>query len=152
MKCPFCSYNKNRVVDSRLTKEGDIIRRRRECLKCKARFTTYERVEIQPFVVKKDGRIEPFDRQKILDGIIKACEKRPVSIERIDEIVNNIEKSIQDSGQKEVKSSYIGKMVLDALKKEDKVAYIRFASVYQQFDSTDSFIRAVKEVEEGHSD
>ncbi len=152
MKCPFCSYNKNKVIDSRLTKEGDIIRRRRECLKCKARFTTYERVEIQPFVVKKDGRIEPFDRQKILDGIIKACEKRPVSIERIDEIVNNIEKSIQDSGQKEVKSSYIGKMVLDALKKEDKVAYIRFASVYQQFDSTDSFIRAVKEVEEGHSD
>ncbi|KAF0121893.1 MAG: transcriptional repressor NrdR [bacterium] len=147
MKCPFCSNLDNRVIDSRLSKDGNIIRRRRECLDCKERFTTYERVEeVLPSVVKKDGRREPFDRTKIFNGIKRACEKRPVSINAIENVVDEIEREFQDSGEKEIKCSDIGERVMRALHDLDAVAYVRFASVYRQFKDVSDFMVEVREL------
>ncbi|MFH1625064.1 MAG: transcriptional regulator NrdR [Pseudomonadota bacterium] len=144
MKCPFCSDLDNKVIDSRLSKDGNIIRRRRECLGCQRRFTTYERVEeILPSVVKKDGRRETFDRTKILNGIKKACEKRLVSVDAVEDIVDKIEREFLDGGEKEIKSSDVGERVMTALHDLDDVAYVRFASVYREFkDVTDFMVEA----------
>jgi transcriptional repressor NrdR len=137
----------DRVIDSRLSKDGDVIRRRRECLKCESRFTSYERIEeIMPSVVKKDGRREPFDRQKILHGLEKACEKRPVSIEVREALVGRIEKNLQGLGEKEVPSSWIGEQIMTALKEIDEVAYVRFASVYRQFKDIKEFMEEIKNI------
>jgi len=147
MKCPFCSSVENRVIDSRLSKDGNVIRRRRECFSCQRRFTTHERVEeISPVVIKKDGRREPFDRSKIFAGIQKACEKRPVSIEIIDNLVEQIERDLQEKGDKEIKSTEIGERVMQALHSLDEVAYVRFASVYRQFKDISEFMAEVKEL------
>jgi len=142
MKCPFCGHVEDKVVDSRLGKEGKSIRRRRECLKCNARFTTYEKVEeMLPMVVKKDGRRESFDRQKILAGIIKACEKRPISVTVLEKLVDDIEHIIQESPEKEIPSSRIGELVVQRLHELDQVAYVRFASVYRQFKDINEFMK-----------
>ncbi|OGW52095.1 MAG: transcriptional regulator NrdR [Nitrospirae bacterium RBG_19FT_COMBO_42_15] len=147
MKCPFCGHFEDKVVDSRSSKEGDAIRRRRECLKCEARFTTYEKVEeILPLVIKKDGRREPFDRQKILQGLLKACEKRPVGIVALEDSVSKIEKKLQESGEKEIPSSAIGEEVMHALHKLDQVAYVRFASVYREFKDINEFMEELREL------
>jgi transcriptional repressor NrdR len=135
----------DKVIDSRLSKDGNVIRRRRECLKCEGRFTSYERIEeILPHVIKKDGRREPFDRQKILHGIEKACEKRPVGIDTIESLVTNIERKLQDLGEKEISSSWIGEEIMSELKGVDEVAYVRFASVYRQFKDIKEFMEEVK--------
>ena len=145
MKCPFCAHPDDKVVDSRTIKDGELIRRRRECLSCTKRFTTYERIEEIPLMVaKKDGRREPFDRSKIVIGILKACEKRPVSIEQIEDLVDRIEKSINSSMEKEVSSEKIGAMVMEELRNLDEVAYVRFASVYRQFRDIDEFMDVLK--------
>ena len=147
MKCPFCSFIDNKVIDSRLTKDNDVIRRRRECLDCGRRFTTYERVEeMLPLVVKKDGRRETFDRNKILTGIIKACEKRPISITVIEKTVDSIEASFTDVGEREVPCSMIGEKVMEHLKELDEVAYVRFASVYRSFKDINEFMAELKEL------
>lgn len=147
MKCPFCKTLENKVIDSRLSKDGDVIRRRRECLDCSRRFTTYERVDdILPLVVKKDGTREPFDRTKIKEGLKKACEKRPISIDVIDEVTDRIERHFQELGEKEIRSTDIGEMVMDALYHLDDVAYVRFASVYRQFKDISQFIEEVREL------
>lgn len=141
MRCPFCQHLDDKVIDSRLAREGDVIRRRRECLKCEKRFTTYERVEeVMPQVVKKDGRREPFDRQKIVAGIQRACEKRPVSADAIEDVVRRIETEIQESGEREIPSSRIGEKVMAALKALDEVAFVRFASVYRRFQDLNDFM------------
>lgn len=145
MNCPFCSHVEDKVVDSRTSKDGGAIRRRRECLKCGKRFTTYERVEdILPMVVKKDGRREPFDRGKILAGLTKACEKRPVSMERLEEIVGEIEVSLQDRTEKEIPSSEVGEAIMRKLHDLDPVAYVRFASVYREFKDVNQFMDELK--------
>ena len=145
MKCPRCSQADNKVVDSRVGKEGDVIRRRRECLSCQRRFTTYERIEEErPLVVKRDGRREPFDRQKILSGILKACEKRPVSYATIERVVDGLEAGFQASGEKEISSILIGERVMAALLSLDDVAYVRFASVYRQFKDISQFVEEIK--------
>ncbi|NNG46488.1 MAG: transcriptional repressor NrdR [Deltaproteobacteria bacterium] len=145
MKCPRCGHGDNRVVDSRAGKDGDVIRRRRECLSCRRRFTTYERVEEElPLVVKRDGRREPFDRQKILTGIMKACEKRPVSYAAIAQVVDALEGEFQASGEKEVSSEQIGERVMAELLTMDDVAYVRFASVYRQFKDISQFVEEIK--------
>jgi len=145
MKCPFCGHLEDRVIDSRQGREGDVIRRRRECLRCERRFTSYERVEeVMPSVIKKDGRREPFDRQKILHGLEKACEKRPVGIDVREEIVNKIERKLQESGEREIPSSWIGEEIMTALKDIDDVAYVRFASVYRQFKDIKEFMEEIK--------
>jgi transcriptional repressor NrdR len=147
MKCPFCSSIENRVIDSRLSKDGNIIRRRRECSSCQRRFTTHERVEeISPVVIKKDGRREPFDRNKIFAGIQRACEKRPVSIEVIDSLVEKMERDFQEKGDKEIKSTEIGERVMQELHNLDEVAYVRFASVYRQFKDISEFMAEVREL------
>ncbi len=147
MRCPYCSSIDNKVVDSRMGKEGDSIRRRRECLKCEGRFTTYERVEeILPSVIKKDGRREPFDRLKILSGLKKACEKRPVSVDVLERTVEEIEKSLQEKGLKEIPSSVIGEEVMDRLHLLDEVAYVRFASVYRSFKDINEFMTELKDI------
>ena len=147
MKCPACRDLNNRVIDSRLGKEGDVIRRRRECEKCGRRFTTYERVEdYLPAVVKKDGRREPFDRMKIVSGLTKACEKLPVSIESIEENVDRIERTLLDRAEREVPSSVIGEAVMQALYELDTVAYVRFASVYRSFQDIDQFMNELEEL------
>ena len=147
MRCPYCSSLDNKVVDSRMGKEGESIRRRRECLKCEGRFTTYERVEeVLPLVIKKDGRREPFDRLKILNGLKKACEKRPVSIEALETTVADIEKSLQDKGLKEIPSTVIGEEVMDNLHRLDEVAYVRFASVYRSFKDINEFMNELKDI------
>ena len=144
MKCPFCAHIEDKVIDSRLSKDGDVIRRRRECLKCECRFTSYERIEeVLPLVIKKDGRREPFDRQKILQGLKKACEKRPVGVEPQESLVSNIEKKLQESGEKEVPSTRIGEEVMTRLKAVDEVAYVRFASVYRQFKDKKEFMEEI---------
>ena len=141
MKCPFCDYEESKVVDSRPVEDGTMIRRRRECMKCSKRFTTYERVENIPLiVVKKGGQRVAFDKNKLLAGIIKACEKRPVSIETIQKTVDALEKKLYQVEEKEVASSYIGECVMDALKSIDQVAYVRFASVYREFKDVESFL------------
>lgn len=145
MKCPFCGYKEDKVVDSRATAEESAVRRRRECLKCGRRFTTYEYVEeVSLMVIKKDGRREPFDRKKVLAGIIKACEKRPVSIEKMGDIVTYIERAIQRKSDREVISSRIGELVMEKLKLLDDVAYVRFASVYRQFKDVGQFMEELK--------
>jgi transcriptional repressor NrdR len=147
VKCPGCRDLNNRVIDSRLGKEGDVIRRRRECAKCGRRFTTYERVEeFLPAIVKKDGRREPFDRQKVVAGLTKACEKRPVSIEVIEQTVNRIERAIQERGEKEVPSSVIGEAVMRELHDLDTVAYVRFASVYRSFEDIGEFMQELEDL------
>ena len=147
MRCPYCSSLENKVVDSRMGKEGESIRRRRECLKCEGRFTTYERVEeVLPLVIKKDGRREPFDRLKILNGLKKACEKRPVGVEAIETTVADIEKSLQDKGLKEIPSTVIGEAVMDHLHRLDEVAYVRFASVYRSFKDINEFMTELKDI------
>jgi len=147
MKCPFCGYMEDKVVDSREAKEGDAIRRRRECLRCRRRFTTYEHIEdVMPVVVKKDGRREAFDRNKILTGLKKACEKRPVSMEVLEDIVSRIEKKAQESGEKEIPSSMIGEEVMRELQNLDEVAYVRFASVYREFKGINEFMDELKEL------
>ncbi|MBI5198122.1 MAG: transcriptional repressor NrdR [Nitrospirae bacterium] len=147
MKCPFCGYVEDRVVDSREGRDGVAIRRRRECLSCRRRFTTYERVEdMLPMVVKKDGRREVFDRQKIIQGLIKACEKRPVSMETIEEFVAQIEKKFQEGGEKEIPSSVIGQEVMQGLHQLDEVAYVRFASVYRHFKDINEFMEELKDM------
>ena len=138
MKCPFCDDVEDKVVDSRMAKEGEVIRRRRECLSCKRRYTTYERVEeTMPAVVKKDGRREPFDRGKIVSGLKKACEKRPISTTTIEAVTDRIEKRIQDMGETEIESTAVGEEVMKELSQLDQVAYVRFASVYREFKDID---------------
>ncbi|WP_448378873.1 transcriptional regulator NrdR [Fervidobacterium sp.] len=147
MRCPFCGYEDTRVLDSRELSEGRAIRRRRECPNCHARFTTYERYETGPItVIKKDGRREKFDRRKILNGLLKAFEKRPVTLEDIERIVDNVVSALQKSGTVEVSTEQIGKIVMDELKKTDQVAYVRFASVYKDFREIDQFIEVIKEL------
>ena len=141
MKCPFCDELEDKVVDSRMAKEGEVIRRRRECLGCKRRYTTYERVdEILPMVVKKDGRRESFDRTKILAGLKKACEKRPISTATIEAVTDRIEKRIQEMGETEVESRTVGEELMKELHQLDQVAYVRFASVYREFKDIDQFM------------
>jgi transcriptional repressor NrdR len=155
MKCPYCGYADTKVIDSRLGKDGNNIRRRRECMECERRFTTFERVEeILPLVVKKDGRRQPFERLKVIAGIQRACEKRPVSIATIEKIVDDLERQLQESGEREVDSSRIGKAVMDALHDIDEVAYVRFASVYRQFKDINEFMAELKEIlaQGGHSE
>jgi transcriptional repressor NrdR len=145
MKCPFCSNLEDKVIDSRTSREGDAIRRRRECLKCGKRFTSYERVDdIIPMVVKKDGRREPFDRMKVLTGLKKACEKRPIGMETLEGITDTIEKKLIGLGVKEIQSTWIGEEVVGALRELDKVAYVRFASVYRQFKDINELMNEVK--------
>ena len=147
MKCPFCGDFDNKVVDSRLSGESDVIRRRRECLGCGRRFTTYERVEdILPMVIKKDGRREPFDRNKILSGIQIACQKRPISVSVLEEMADRIEKTLQEKGDKEIKSSTIGETVMQELHDLDEVAYVRFASVYRSFKDINEFMAELKDL------
>ncbi|MGQ0694963.1 MAG: transcriptional regulator NrdR [Nitrospiraceae bacterium] len=141
MKCPFCDDLEDKVVDSRMAKEGEVIRRRRECLRCKRRYTTYERVEENlPVVVKKDGRRESFDRTKILSGMKKACEKRPISTATIEAATDRIEKRIQEMGESEIESRIVGEEVMKELHQLDQVAYVRFASVYREFKDIDQFM------------
>jgi len=145
VKCPFCDELEDKVVDSRMAKEGEVIRRRRECLGCKRRYTTYERVEeILPVVVKKDGRRESFDRTKILFGLKKACEKRPISTATIETVTDRIEKRIQEMGESEIESRIVGEEVMKELHQLDQVAYVRFASVYREFKDIDQFMDELK--------
>ncbi len=145
MKCPFCENPEDKVIDSRTSKEGNAIRRRRECLKCGKRFTSYERVEdVVPMVVKKDGRREPFDMDKLKAGLLISCKKRPIETEKLDGIVENIEKRLIGLGVKEVQSSWIGEEIMSVLKDLDKVAYVRFASVYRQFKDINDLMDEVK--------
>ncbi len=147
MRCPFCGYKEDKVVDSRGIQDGRAIRRRRECLKCKKRFTTYEYIEESSLlVIKKDGQRQAFDRRKILAGIIKACEKRPISIEKMEEIVIQIERAIQKKAVREVPTSRIGELIMERLKALDDVAYVRFASVYRQFKDLGQFMEEVKDM------
>jgi transcriptional repressor NrdR len=147
MKCPFCGYVEDKVVDSRESKEGESIRRRRECLKCEKRFTTYERIDEIPYmVVKKDGRREKFERQKVLAGVLRACEKRPVPMGKMEQIVNEVESFVIDSAERERKTSEIGEMIMQRLKKLDKVAYVRFASVYMDFKDVKEFMNELKDL------
>lgn len=145
MKCPFCGNIEDKVIDSRTSKDGDVIRRRRECLACEKRFTSYERVdEILPMVVKKDGRRESYERHKILTGLQKACEKRPIAYDTLEGVVENIEKDILALGVKEIYSSYVGEKIMESLRVLDKVAYVRFASVYREFKDANEFMQEVK--------
>lgn len=147
MKCPFCSCEDSKVVDSRHSEDGLSIRRRRECLNCTKRFTTYETVESLPIVVvKKDGRRQTFDRNKVLNGMVRACEKRPVPIAKIEAAVGEIEQIVQNSLEREVKSDYIGELVMERLKPLDEVSYVRFASVYRQFKDINSFMAELTKI------
>ena len=147
MKCPFCNHSESKVVDSRESKDKETIRRRRECLSCRKRFTTSERAEeALPMVVKKDGRREPFNRLKILNGIKTACEKRPISINVIEKIVNRLEHHFQEKGEREIRSSEIGEKVMEELHRLDGVAYVRFASVYRQFKDIHEFMDELKDL------
>ena len=145
MKCPFCAHPESKVVDSRPADEGASIRRRRECLACHKRFTTYETMESLPLmVIKKDGSRETFDRNKIMSGIVKACEKRPVSVSDMEKIVDEIERGLNNMMEKEVSSTFIGELIMDKLKDLDEVAYVRFASVYRQFTDINTFISEIE--------
>ena len=147
MKCPFCGFVNDKVVDSRESKEAESIRRRRECLQCGKRFTTYERIDEIPYmVVKKDGRREKFERQKVLNGLLHACEKRPVSMGKLEQIVNEAESMVIDSLERERKSSEIGELIMNRLRKLDKVAYVRFASVYLDFKDVQEFMTELKDL------
>ena len=145
MKCPFCGHPKDKVVDSRESGPGDAIRRRRECLECGRRFTSYERIDEIPYlVIKKDGRREAFDRQKLLAGLHRACEKRPVSAKALSEIVDEIEQMVQDAPDREIEGAAIGERVMERLKELDKVAYVRFASVYRKFEDVEEFMAELR--------
>lgn len=147
MKCPFCTSLDNKVIDSRLSKDGNVVRRRRECIECHRRFTTHERVEeILPVVIKKEGRREIFDRGKILLGVQKACSNRPVSIDAIESLVDRVERYFQDRGEKEINGKEIGEVVMNELHQLDEVAYVRFASVYRQFKDINDFMTEVREL------
>src|ERR1051325_1177932 len=145
MKCPFCNHMQDKVVDSRETREGDTIRRRRECLACERRVTTYERIDEVPYmVVKKDGRREKFDRQKVLGGLLKACEKRPVSTAKLGVLVERVETKVSDSPDREISTIDIGEFLMDNLRDLDKIAYVRFASVYRDFQDEQAFFNELK--------
>lgn len=145
MRCPFCGHLEDKVVDSRESREGESIRRRRECLKCGRRFTSYERLEEVPIlIVKKDGRREPFDRQKLLRGIMSACQKRPVSLARLEEAVGDIQSKLMEQPDREIPSLLLGELVMDSLKVIDSVAYVRFASVYRDFKDLPDFVKALE--------
>ena len=145
MKCPFCTHLEDMVVDSRSLADGAIIRRRRECIKCHRRFTTYERIEeVALKIIKKDGRREDYDRQKLMGGLLRACEKRPISVEQLEKIVQEIEKQIEKDAKQEIKSKRIGELVMKKLQKLDEIAYVRFASVYRQFKDIGQFMQEMK--------
>lgn len=145
MKCPYCGKTSSKVLDSRPAEEGQVIRRRRECEHCNQRFTTYERVEEIPLlVVKKDGRREVFDRRKILSGVLKACQKRPIPMERLESLVEGVETKLRNNFEKEVSSSEIGELVMESLRELDEVAYVRFASVYRQFKDINKFMQELQ--------
>ena len=145
MRCPYCGSKNDSVIDSRIAKNGASVRRRRECLKCKRRFTTYEYVERIPLmVIKKDGRREPFDRQKLMNGLLKACEKRPVSVARLEKLVEEIERRLEKKHDAEVNSKEIGELVMKSLHSLDEIAYVRFASVYRQFKDVGQFVKELK--------
>ncbi|MCA9394060.1 MAG: transcriptional repressor NrdR [Candidatus Omnitrophica bacterium] len=145
MKCPSCNYKETKVIDSRLSGEGNSVRRRRECLKCQHRFTTYEFVEQVPLmVIKRDGRRQPFDRKRIISGLLKACEKRPVSIDTIEALVNEVERYVQKNFDREVHTQDIGEIMMEKLARLDEVAYVRFASVYRQFRDVNQFMQELK--------
>ncbi|MFC1621347.1 transcriptional regulator NrdR [Candidatus Omnitrophota bacterium] len=145
MKCPFCGHKEDKVIDSRSSEEGRSIRRRRECLKCKRRFTTYEHIEeTSLMVIKKDGRREPFDRKKVLAGLKKACEKRPISTQQLEDLAEKIEYTLQSKFEKEVDASQVGELLMEELYKLDEVAYVRFASVYRQFKDINQFMKELK--------
>jgi transcriptional repressor NrdR len=147
MTCPFCSHREDKVIDSRESKEGDVIRRRRECLKCERRFTTYERSDDVPFmVVKRDGRREKFERQKVLEGLLKACQKRPVAVAKLAEVVDAVESKLSESPDREISTTAIGELVMDRLKTLDKIAYVRFASVYRDFQDVEAFFIEIKDL------
>ena len=147
MTCPFCGHREDKVIDSRESKEGDVIRRRRECLSCARRFTTYERSDEIPYmVIKKDGRREKFDRQKVLAGLLRACEKRPIGMARLAEIVDEVETRLADTADRELSTTEIGEMLMDRLKALDKIAYVRFASVYRDFQDVEAFLSELKTV------
>jgi len=145
VKCPFCSVMEDKVIDSREGRAGDLIRRRRECLKCGRRYTTYERIDEIPYmVIKKDGRREKFDRQKVLAGLLKACEKRPVSMGKLAEMVNLVETKVSDSPDREISTTEIGEFLMESLRELDKIAYVRFASVYRDFQDEQAFFNELK--------
>jgi transcriptional repressor NrdR len=145
VKCPFCAHIEDKVVDSRESKEGDVIRRRRECLSCSRRFTSYERIDQIPhLVVKKDGRRERFDREKVMAGLLRACEKRPVAVKALEQVVDKIEAMVQESPDREVPAAEIGEQLMERLKELDKVAFVRFASVYRDFKDVDQFMATLK--------
>ena len=145
MKCPFCGFIEDKVVDSRESREGDSIRRRRECLRCERRFTTYERCDEVPYmVIKKDGRREKFDRQKVLNGLLRACEKRPVSMGKLAALVDEVESALLESADREIPTTLIGEMLVRRLKELDKIAYVRFASVYRDFQDVGEFLSELK--------
>jgi transcriptional repressor NrdR len=147
MRCPFCHHPDDKVVDSREGREGASTRRRRECLACGRRFTTYERVDaVMPMIVKKDGRREPYDREKVLAGLHKACEKRPISADTIEEVAADVERHVQEAGAREVPSSLVGEAVMSSLKELDDVAYVRFASVYKSFRDIDEFMSELESI------
>jgi len=147
MKCPFCNHLHDKVVDSRESKEGDAIRRRRECLACERRFTTYERIEEVPYmVIKKDGRREKFDRQKVLNGLLKACEKRPVSMVKLADLVNRVESKVSDSPDREISTTDVGEFLIESLQELDKIAYVHFASVYRDFQDEEAFFDELKKL------
>jgi transcriptional repressor NrdR len=147
MKCPYCGYYDTGVIESRHIENELVVRRRRICKKCNKRFTTYERVDLIPLmVIKKDGRREPFSREKITNGIIKACEKRPISVDTINNLVNNIEEAIKSEGVDEIKSNLVGELVISRLRGLDEVAYVRFASVYRQFKDLSSFVKEIRKI------
>ncbi len=145
MTCPFCGHIEDKVIDSRESKEGDSIRRRRQCLQCEKRFTTYERIDEVPYmVIKKDGRREKFDRQKVLTGLLKSCEKRPISMVKLADLVNQVEARVTDSPDREITTTEIGEFLMDTLRGIDKIAYVRFASVYRDFQDEQAFLNELK--------
>jgi len=147
--CPFCGHRQDRVIDSRESKEGDLIRRRRQCISCERRFTTYERIDEIPYmVVKKDGRREQFDRQKVLNGLLRACEKRPVSMTNLAKLVDEVETHLSESVDREISTTKIGEMLMDRLKELDKIAYVRFASVYRDFQDVEAFVSELRDLKE----
>lgn len=147
MNCPFCGHQRDRVVDSRESKEGDVVRRRRECLACERRFTTYERIDEIPYmVIKKDGRREKFDRQKVLAGLLKACEKRPIGMGKLAEIVDQVEARLTESAEREISTTDIGELLMERLRNLDKIAYVRFASVYRDFQDEEAFFNELKKL------
>ena len=147
MNCPFCGFKEDRVIDSRESKEGDVIRRRRECLQCLRRFTTYERIdEVPQMVVKKDGRREKFDRQKVLTGLLKACEKRPISMTKLAELVDEVEGRLAEKVEREITTTEVGELLMHQLILLDKIAYVRFASVYRDFQDVEAFLSELKDL------